>query len=444
VPITLKANDADNDAIGVIVTKPASGQVTVTPTGNGTYTVTYTPDPQARLDAYSSGEPVEETIVITVTDGQLTDTRSVTVPVTPAQAAVTETRRPISGFVQVRGVTVGSDGNLQLVVVRPDNVLNGNSGYTVELINTGDPSHPVVLHDEDGSYANAANPWIDDVATDGVGNRYVLNDVDGTVSIYNGSGAVVGSPVTFGDGTPRSIFSDANGDNVYAIVETRTYDPETFTSTIEMSVVNLKDNNDVVGSYSVTNFDDTDAQFTEGDVADDGTIYITNYSDNTVTVVSDAGTSQIALEDAAPGGKPVGVTVDKATGDAYVAVIQQSGSSTQPATVSVVKISEGAATTLRSNVYTTQGGSLTSYYASVADIAVSPDGKRVYVTNPGEGTVFVVDSDTGDLQPGIQATDPVREGFAQRILFAPDGSAYVVDQLGGIHVISFAAEPQNL
>ena len=110
VPITLEASDADNDAISVIVTKPASGQVKVTPTGAGTYTVTYTPDPQARLDAYSSGDPVEETIVITVTDGQLTESRSVTVPVTPAQAAVTETRRPISGFVQVRGVSVGRTG----------------------------------------------------------------------------------------------------------------------------------------------------------------------------------------------------------------------------------------------------------------------------------------------------------------------------------------------
>ena len=129
MPIILQAYDADDDAISVIVTQPTNGHVTVTPMGNGQYIVTYTPDGQARLDAFNSNDPVEETFVITVTDGQQTDSTSVTVPVSPAEAAVTETQHPVDGFVQVRGVTVGPDGNLQLVVVRPVNFLDPAAGY---------------------------------------------------------------------------------------------------------------------------------------------------------------------------------------------------------------------------------------------------------------------------------------------------------------------------
>ena len=173
---------------------------------------------------------------------------------------------------------------------------------------------------------------------------------------YNSSGVGVAPAITFGDGKPVSLFADPDGGKVYALVETRAYDPETGTSTIEISVVDVTSNNDVVGSYVVNNYELDDEKFSEGVVADDGNVYVTNYSDNTLTVLSGGSASQISLEDAVPGGKPVGVTVDKATGDAYVAVIQQSDGSTQPATVSVVKISGGTATTLRSNVYTTRPG----------------------------------------------------------------------------------------
>ena len=81
----------------------------------------------------------------------------------------------------------------------------------------------------------------------------------------------------------------------------------------------------------------------------------------------------------------------------------------------------------------------------MADIAVSPDGNRIYLTNPADGSVSVIDAATGDVLPGIQATDVQTESAPQRVLFSPDGSeAYVVDQLGGVHVVTFAADPQDL
>jgi len=101
------------------------------------------------------------------------------------------------------------------------------------------------------------------------------------------------------------------------------------------------------------------------------------------------------------------------------------------------------ATALAPNVFTV--GSQFAGRASLTDIAISPDGDRIYVANPGDGSVSVIDATTGEVLPGIQATDVQRESPPQRILFAPDGSqAYVVDQLGGIHVISFADSAVNV
>ena len=130
------------------------------------------------------------------------------------------------------------------------------------------------------------------------------------------------------------------------------------------------------------------------------------------------------------------------TGDAYVAVAQLDEVQ-QTVTMSVVKVSGGTATTLASNVYTAQGQNAGRDF--LADIAVSPDGNRIYLTNPADGSVSVIDAATGDVLPGIQATDVQTESAPQRVLFSPDGSeAYVVDQLGGVHVVTFAADPQDL
>ena len=49
------ADDADGDALSVSATQPANGTVTVTPNADGTYSVIYTPNGQARLDAFDAG-----------------------------------------------------------------------------------------------------------------------------------------------------------------------------------------------------------------------------------------------------------------------------------------------------------------------------------------------------------------------------------------------------
>jgi VCBS repeat-containing protein len=112
------ATDADGDALSVTVSDPPEhGTVTIAPAAGGDYTVTYTPDGQARLDAYDGGD-ADDAFVITVNDGQQSVSKAVTVPIVGADAAVTDTY-PISdtSFSYGRGIAVDENGNLIFTVM---------------------------------------------------------------------------------------------------------------------------------------------------------------------------------------------------------------------------------------------------------------------------------------------------------------------------------------
>ena len=88
VPVAVTTSDGDDDAVTVFVAvKPTKGHVTITPTGDGNYTVTYTPTEQARQDA-AAGGPTEDTFVLTVSDAQKYQSTTVTVPIKPAEELV--------------------------------------------------------------------------------------------------------------------------------------------------------------------------------------------------------------------------------------------------------------------------------------------------------------------------------------------------------------------
>jgi DNA-binding beta-propeller fold protein YncE len=68
-------------------------------------------------------------------------------------------------------------------------------------------------------------------------------------------------------------------------------------------------------------------------------------------------------------------------------------------------------------------------------IAVTPDGKSVYITNnsvPATVSEYNVDAETGALSPKNPATVPVGQGVPAGIAVTPDGkSAYVTNEAGG-------------
>ncbi|OBF97092.1 hypothetical protein A5790_00830 [Mycobacterium sp. 852002-51152_SCH6134967] len=111
---TVNVTDVDtpDSQLSVQVAKPAGDTGTVsTPvrTAPGTYTFTYTPDPQDRLDAYSNGpDPDLVTLTITATDREK-DSAAAAVPVTihPTEVAVTHNLVLPYGF---GDATVGPDG----------------------------------------------------------------------------------------------------------------------------------------------------------------------------------------------------------------------------------------------------------------------------------------------------------------------------------------------
>lgn len=111
-----------------------------------------------------------------------------------------------------------------------------------------------------------------------------------------------------------------------------------------------------------------------GDIAaDDGTIVVTNYGDDTVSLLY-PGTLAVAEVVAVPG-EPFGVVV--ADGRAYV-----STSSASSDAISVID-------TITRTVIATYSLTL-----SVTALAASPDGKRVYAARTGDGYVDVVVIDT--------------------------------------------------
>ena len=107
VPVAVTVDDGDGDALTVFVAdQPSHGSITITPLGGGNYTVTYTPDAQARLDAFDSLGPDEDTFVIVVSDGEKIDTKEVTVPISPAESAVTDSFSASEGTVYQRGIAL--------------------------------------------------------------------------------------------------------------------------------------------------------------------------------------------------------------------------------------------------------------------------------------------------------------------------------------------------
>jgi YVTN family beta-propeller protein len=81
-----------------------------------------------------------------------------------------------------------------------------------------------------------------------------------------------------------------------------------------------------------------------------------------------------------------------------------------------------------------------------SDMAISPDGDRIYVTNIADSTVTVMNTQTGVIEQTITVPkNIVGQGAPYRIAFSPEGDhVYVVDQQGKVSEISFADTAINV
>ncbi len=106
--------------------------------------------------------------------------------------------------------------------------------------------------------------------------------------------------------------------------------------------------------------------------------YITNFNDNTVSVI-DTSTNTVVGMPITVGGSPVGVAVNPAGTRVYVA-------NSVAGTVSVIDTSTNAVV----------GGPITVGNGPYG-VVVNPAGTRVYVTNIGANTVSVIDTSTNTV-----------------------------------------------
>jgi YVTN family beta-propeller protein len=134
-------------------------------------------------------------------------------------------------------------------------------------------------------------------------------------------------------------------------------------------------------------------------------LYVTNRTSHTVSVI-ETSTRTVIRNPITFGYGPFGVAMTPSGGHVYVSNVRYYGSGV----VSVID------TTLNSVATTIP------FSKSVGGVAVAPGGGQVYVTNPGEGTVSVIDTSTNGVLP---ATIPVGvyPGF---VAVAPDGGQVYV------------------
>jgi YVTN family beta-propeller protein len=258
------------------------------------------------------------------------------------------------------------------------------------------------------------------------------------VEVFDG-GVNANAPVDVG-GTPIGLFTDSDG-NVYAIVADGNLQDDQLDN---VSLYNVTAGAPVGGvAYTtILNTSSSPAGMIEAAQGSDGNFYITNPLDNSIVVLDSAGdpVRTIDFEPGPPdqfiaGPRPVSVV---ASGDkVYATVAFADAVNPDAAHLRVIELTTGAVV---AEAFVTEPG---DYHTALqTDMAVSPSGDRIYVTNPVDNSITVIDAEDGAILTSIQFEDDEIFGddAPARVMFAPDGTrAYVVDQDGNVSVISFAA-----
>jgi YVTN family beta-propeller protein len=210
------------------------------------------------------------------------------------------------------------------------------------------------------------------------------------------------------------------------------------------SVYEVTDPGGAVGdAYTAPNFSGFN-ELSKGAVDASGRVYVTNRNGTTISVID-------SNNPAAPidvGGRPISIAYNPTTQHTYVTVSSQSAGDPNAYTLSVYDITSGTPVKV-GDVYTQQPspfGGTGEQYTWLSDMAVSPDGSHIYVTNVIDSTVTVMDATTGAIDHTIAIPkDQFGNGAPFKIAFSPNGEhVYVLDQRGSVSEISFAQTTANV
>jgi YVTN family beta-propeller protein/VCBS repeat-containing protein len=406
---SLNVTDADGNPLTyTVTTQPTGGSVTVS---GGTFT--YTPTQAARLRAATTTSADFDNFVVSVSDGTAAATVNVSVPVLPAQWT-TQTATTVGTGTSPYGVAVSPNGTRAYVT--------NLSSNTVSVINTA--TNAVVATINVG-----ATPLAVAVSPD---NSRVYVAGNNTVTVINtATNTVVGSPITTGGGQSYGIAVSPNGTRVY-ITQTgnnRVVVLNTATNTVVTTVAV----GSVPGGVAVS--------------ADNSRVYVANYSGNTVSVINTA-TNTVVGSPIAVGANPFGIAVNT-DGRVYVAnagsgTVSVINTTANNAVTTVAVGTQPWGLTLRNNlvfvataddkvavldtktntvISTTQIDTAPEFNTHV--IAVSPDGRTLYVSDLADTALRVLPLTRGNTAPTVNGAPTV--GTPNTTTGAVSGSLNVTD-----------------
>ena len=365
---TIGGADPNGNPLTYTVTgsAPVGGTVSL---NSQTGAFTYTPTQAARLAAGVTSAADIDSFTVTVSDGQATTTVTINVPVLPAT---------------VSGVTNASVGSSPMgVVVSATKIYVANSASrTVSVIDRTSGAITTINNVVSTPTGIALSP-------DGT-RAYVSGN--NAVSVINTATNAVVATITTNGGQSYAVAVSPNGQRVYV----------TNTGTNRVSVINTA-TNAVIANVNVGN---VPAGLS---VSPDGArVYVANYGSNTVTVINTA-TNAVVGSPISVGTNPFMVAFSK---DGTRAYVSNWGSNN----VSVINTTTSTPSVISS----------IAVGANPFGLTVSPDGSLLYVAN-GNDTVSVINTRTNAVLNTL-TVDSAPENNWHYVAVSPDGrQIYITD-----------------
>jgi YVTN family beta-propeller protein len=445
---TLNVTDPDGNPLNyTVISAPTNGGVAVG--YNGSFA--YTPTQQARQAAAGSG-PKTDTFTIRVTDTQYSVDVPVTVPISPSSEAVTTT-----------AATVGSGASGVVLSGNGAGVVNPNRAYVVNTVSNSVSVVDTTTNTVTATIGVGPSPLSLAITPDG-SRVYVTNSADNTVSVINTTSKTVVATIQV---PVQSTWNPEVGDipNVVGdIVVSPTGDRAYVTATDgTVSVINTSTNT-VVSTNSVGYYSDlkisADGRHLYGthfgyygspsvtvlDVSPAGTVTYNSavtvgpvwdldamqseFTENTYNVVLSPDGRRMYVTYAATtvargtGGHTSGMFISDSRGQNWLVT----GGYTAVSVVDIDPVT-GRGTEV----------SRISVPAGAQDVALSPDGRTLYVTSWDGLSVTMIDTSTKAVKGGF-TTDVTRttttyrdltfygDGYFNRfVVVGADGTVYVTD-----------------
>jgi YVTN family beta-propeller protein/VCBS repeat-containing protein len=382
IVVNLNAVDPrGNPLTYTVATAPISGSLAAT--GAGQYT--YTPTVAARLTAGLTSGPDLDSFIVSVSNG--TATTSVTVSVAVLPAVLSAPTGTAAVGVNPMGVAVS---DIKVYVAN-------QASNTISVIDRANPTATAL------TITVVASPVAIALGPAGSNRAYVAG-TNGVSVINTATNQVVGTIALTG-GQSYGIAVAPNGGRVYV----------TMSGTSQVATINA---NTTTNTYTLASTIAVGTTPTAITLNADGTrAYVANYSSNTVSILNTSTTTPTVVSTVIVGANPFGIA---ATADGSRIYVANSGTNT----VSVINTTTATPTVTSITVGANPFG-----------LTMSPDRSLIYVAN-GVDTLSIINTKTNSVIGTPTAVDSAPESNWHWIAVSPDGRQIYVSDLADRNVRS--------